>query len=109
MVIICFQDDTAQRRALGYLPGRFPFSSWVTGEMGVPEEALAALSREAIPFQVEDAPAAEPTRAEAIAAYLRGESRDPVDAFAEMAGTSRGEWLQRVAVQKTKAQREAGA
>lgn len=53
MVIIRFQDDAAKRRALGYLPGRFSFKSWATGEMMVPEEALAALAHERIPYVVE--------------------------------------------------------
>jgi hypothetical protein len=53
MIIIRFNDPAAERRALGYLPGRFSFKSWATGEMMVPEEALAALAHERIPFQVE--------------------------------------------------------
>jgi hypothetical protein len=40
MIRIYFTDDSAKRRALGYLAGRFSFESWATGEMLVPEYAL---------------------------------------------------------------------
>ena len=53
MIIIRFPDDTAKRRALGFLAGRFSFKSWVTGEMMVSQGALASLAMQAIPFQVE--------------------------------------------------------
>jgi hypothetical protein len=56
MIIIRFPDEGSKRRALGWLAGRFSFKSWATGEMLVPEEALAYLAREAIPFQVEGPP-----------------------------------------------------
>src|SRR5437667_82895 len=41
MIIIRFPNAESKRRALGYLAGRFPFKSWATGEMMVPEAALA--------------------------------------------------------------------
>jgi len=50
MIIIRFPDDQAKRRALGFLPGRFSFKSWATGEMMVPENALPFLAVEGIPF-----------------------------------------------------------
>ena len=53
MIIIRFPDDKAKRRALGFLPGRFSFKSWATGEMMVPETALPFLAVEGIPFSVE--------------------------------------------------------
>ena len=53
MIIIRFSDDKAKRRALGFLPGRFSFKSWASGEMMVPENALAFLAVEGIPFRVE--------------------------------------------------------
>jgi hypothetical protein len=53
MIIIRFPDDKAKRRALGFLPGRFSFKSWATGEMMVPERALPYLAVEGIPFSVE--------------------------------------------------------
>ncbi len=53
MIHIRFPDPAAKLRALGYLPGRFSFKSWSSGEMLVPEEALATLAREGISFHVE--------------------------------------------------------
>ena len=43
MIRIRFTDLDAKKRALGRLAGRFPFKSWVTGEMLVPEAALGFL------------------------------------------------------------------
>ena len=53
VIIIRFPDDKAKRRALGFLPGRFCFKSWATGEMMAPESALPALAVEGIRFGVE--------------------------------------------------------
>ena len=53
MIIITFPDLESKRRALGYLSGKFPFKSWANGEMMVPEEAEAHLTREAIEHIVE--------------------------------------------------------
>jgi hypothetical protein len=53
MIRIRFTDRQAERRALGYLAGRFSFKSWASGEMLVPEPALLVLAREGIPFSVE--------------------------------------------------------
>lgn len=53
MILIRFPDAQAERRALGYLAGRFPFKSWASGETLVPEAALAALAVEGISFTVE--------------------------------------------------------
>ena len=53
MVRIRFPDTDSKRRALGFLPGRFSFKSWATGEMLVPEAALPYLAVEGIPFTVE--------------------------------------------------------
>ncbi len=53
MTIIHFPTEEAKRRALGYLAGKFSFKSWATGEMAVPETALAHLAAEGIPFTVE--------------------------------------------------------
>lgn len=52
-ILIRFPDSNAESRALGFLPGRYSFKSWVSGEMAVPETALAALAAENIPFCVE--------------------------------------------------------
>ena len=53
MIVIRFPDTDSKRRALGYLAGRFSFKSWATGEMIVPEAALAYLASEGIPLIVE--------------------------------------------------------
>ena len=53
MILIRFPDVDAKRRALGFLAGRFSFKSWTSGEMTVPETALAPLAAENIPFSVE--------------------------------------------------------
>jgi hypothetical protein len=50
MVSIRFPDDAAKRRALGWLAGRFSFTSRAEGQMLVPEPALAQLAMEGIPF-----------------------------------------------------------
>jgi hypothetical protein len=56
MIQIRFSNADAERRALGYLAGRFSFKSWASGEMIVPEAALPALALEGISFTV-DGPA----------------------------------------------------
>jgi hypothetical protein len=53
MIMIRFDDREAKRRALGFLAGRFSFKSWASGEMAVPEAALAHLAAEGIRFTVE--------------------------------------------------------
>jgi hypothetical protein len=53
MIRIRFTDLEAKKRALGWLAGRFPFKSWATGEMLVPEGALGYLATENISFQVQ--------------------------------------------------------
>jgi hypothetical protein len=53
MVIIRFPDPATERRALGFLLGRFSFKTWDTGETMVPEEALAALAHERLSYTVE--------------------------------------------------------
>jgi len=52
MVIIQFSDPAMERRALGYLMGRFSGKTWANGETMVPEEALAHLAAEGIEFTV---------------------------------------------------------
>jgi hypothetical protein len=53
MIRIRFTDPQTERRALGYLAGRFSFKSWSSGEMIVPDPALSALAREGISFVAE--------------------------------------------------------
>jgi hypothetical protein len=53
MIRVRFPTPEAERRALGYLVGRFSFKTWAGGEMIVPAVALSFLAREGIRFQVE--------------------------------------------------------
>ena len=53
MIVIRFGDTESKRRALGFLAGRFSFKSWSSGEMAVPEAALAYLATEGIASTVE--------------------------------------------------------
>jgi hypothetical protein len=53
MIIIRFPDQTTERRALGFLAGRYSFKTWDTGETMVPEAALPHLAVEGIRFSVE--------------------------------------------------------
>lgn len=54
MILIRFPDAASERRALGYLAGRFSFKSWASGETLVPEAALPALAVEGIRFTFSD-------------------------------------------------------
>ncbi len=53
MILITFPSTEAKRSALARLAGRFSFKSWASGEMLVPEDALAYLAVEGVPFTVE--------------------------------------------------------
>ena len=53
MVIIRFSSIEMRRRALAYLLGRFSGRSWASGEVMVPEAALAPMAGEGIAFSVE--------------------------------------------------------
>jgi hypothetical protein len=53
MILIRFPDPASERRALGYLAGRFSFKTWASGETMVNEAALAQLARQGIRFSVE--------------------------------------------------------
>lgn len=52
MIKIRFIDPATERRALGFLTGRFSFKTWSTGETLVPDAALGALANEGIQFTV---------------------------------------------------------
>ena len=52
MVVITFPDLATERRALGYLAGRFSGRVLKGGINFVPEAALESLARENIPFTV---------------------------------------------------------
>ncbi len=53
MIIIKFEKSESKRRALGYLARRFSLKIWASGEMTVPEAALAYLATEGLAFTVE--------------------------------------------------------
>lgn len=53
MVVIRFGDETTERRALGFMAGRFSFTAWKDGGVLVPPAALAGLAAEGISFTVE--------------------------------------------------------
>jgi hypothetical protein len=73
MIIIRFPDAASERRALGFLAGRFSFKSWATGEMMVPEQALASLAVEGIAFFVQG-----PATYEQLTATVRNPSTSAV-------------------------------
>ena len=73
MIRIRFTDLDAKKRAFGRLAGRFPFKSWATGEMLVPEAALGFLATENISFQVEG-----PATYEQITPAIRDSAPSPV-------------------------------
>jgi hypothetical protein len=59
MVLIRFQEAESKGRALEALMGEFTFTSWSSGEMLLPEDALPSLARRDIPFSFEGAVASE--------------------------------------------------
>lgn len=52
MVIITFPDETTEKKAIGFLLGRFSGTVLKSGEHILPETAMAALARKNIPFTV---------------------------------------------------------
>lgn len=52
MVIVQFENEDAEKKALGWLPGRFSFKSWASGDMLLHENVLPYLAREGIAFRV---------------------------------------------------------
>ncbi len=52
-IVIRFPDEAVERKALGYMAGRFAFKSWASGETMVPGEALFELANAGIRFTVE--------------------------------------------------------
>ena len=53
MVIVRFPDEAMHKKGLAFLIGQYSGHSWVTGEVIVPEEALAPMAREGLTFSVE--------------------------------------------------------
>lgn len=54
MITITFADRETEKRALGFLLGRFSGRVLKTGEHLVPEAALEALANENIPFTIKE-------------------------------------------------------
>jgi hypothetical protein len=73
MVMITFPDRETEKRALGFLLGRFSGRVMKTGEHLVPEAALEALADQNIPFTVKG----KATYEQQVAA-LRGAPPAPV-------------------------------
>jgi hypothetical protein len=73
MVVITFADKETRKKALGFLFGRFSGKALKSGEILVPEAALAALADQNISFTVQGKASYE----KQIAA-LRGAAADPV-------------------------------
>jgi hypothetical protein len=53
MMKIRFQDADSERKAIGFLAGRFPFKTFADGYTLVPEGALSGLALADISFTVE--------------------------------------------------------
>jgi hypothetical protein len=53
MVIVRFPDEATHKKALAFLIGQYSGHSWASGEVVVPEEALAPMAREGLTFSVE--------------------------------------------------------
>lgn len=73
MIFIRFPNTESKRAALAQLAGRFNFKSWSSGEMLVPEDALAYLAVQGISFTVEGAATYEQN-----SSALRGAAPTPV-------------------------------
>jgi hypothetical protein len=73
MVVITFPDAEAQKKAAGFLLGRFSGRILKTGEHIVPEAALAALAEKGVTFTVH-----EKASYEKQIAALRGAASGPV-------------------------------
>ena len=59
MVIIRFDDQETEKKALDFLIGRHSFKTWSNGDLMVPEPALGALENQGLFFRVKGAAAYE--------------------------------------------------
>lgn len=53
MVIVRFDSGDEERRALGWLAGRFSFKTWANGDLMLHEAVLPYLAREGLAFKVQ--------------------------------------------------------
>ena len=56
MVIVTFPDKATERKALGFLLGKFSGRVFKNGDHLIPEPALEALARQNLPFIVKENP-----------------------------------------------------
>lgn len=73
MIKIRFVDSDSERKALGFLAGRFPFKTYADGYTLVPHSALSRLATEGIFFTVEG-----PALYEQSISTVRNPSASPV-------------------------------
>ena len=73
MVVLTFPNDETRKKALGFLFGRFSGKALKSGEIIVPEAALAALADQDISFTVQGKASYEKQ-----VAALRGAAADQV-------------------------------
>lgn len=67
MVIIRFEDVQSEKRAPGWLAGRFSFKTWSNGDLMLHERVLPHLAREGVPFRVQGtAPSSSSSRSAPI-------------------------------------------
>ncbi len=52
MVIIRFDNEETEKRAMDYLVDRYSFKTWANGDLMLPELALGDLASEGISFHV---------------------------------------------------------
>jgi hypothetical protein len=52
VVIIRFDDEETEKRAMDYLVGRYSFKTWANGDLMLPEQALGELAAEGVSFRV---------------------------------------------------------
>ena len=52
MVIIRFDEEETEKKALDFLIGRYSFKTWANGDLMLPEQALGALAAEGVTFRV---------------------------------------------------------
>lgn len=71
VVIVRFENPETEKRALGWLAGRFSFKTWANGDLMIHETVLPFLAREGIAFSVKG-----PATYEHFAPALR--NTDPV-------------------------------
>jgi hypothetical protein len=52
MIIVRFDDQETEKRAIGWLAGRFSFKTWANGDLMLHERVLPHLARQGLSFKV---------------------------------------------------------